>query len=76
MEILLLIAIIVVGASGLYVAATFNTRTRQNFAPLMDDAAKNIGKKIEAASGKVQEQAQAIADELQQEREKQGPGGA
>jgi archaellum component FlaC len=64
MEILLLIAIIVVGASGLYVALTFNTRTRQNFAPLMDDAATNIGQQIDA----VRQQTQTIADELQEER--------
>lgn len=35
MEILLLVAIIAVEASGLYAAATFNKRTRQNTAPLM-----------------------------------------
>lgn len=66
MEILLLITIIVVGASALYVAATFNTRTRQNFAPLMDDAARKIGRNIEVASGELRGQFQVIADELRQ----------
>jgi hypothetical protein len=66
MEILLLIAIIAVGASGLYVAATFNSRTRQNFAPLMDDAAKNIGKEIAATRGELGRQMQAITDDVRQ----------
>ena len=69
MEILLLIAIIAVGASGLYVAATFNARTKKNFAPLMDDAAKNIAGRIEAASREQGQQVQAIAGELQRTTE-------
>jgi F0F1-type ATP synthase membrane subunit b/b' len=69
MEILLLIAIIAVGASGLYVAVTFNTRTKQNFAPLMNDAEKNIDEKIEAASGELRQQVQAVTDELRRNRE-------
>ena len=36
MEILLLVAIMVVAAAGLYVAATFNKRTEQSTAPLRD----------------------------------------
>ncbi len=42
MEILLLVTVIVVGASGLYVAATFNRRTQLSTAPLIDDALKKI----------------------------------
>jgi hypothetical protein len=64
MEILLLITIIVVGAAALYVAATFNARTRQNFGPLMDDAARKISRNIEIASGELRGQFQVIADEL------------
>jgi Flp pilus assembly protein TadB len=69
MEILLLIAIIAVGVSGLYVAATFNIRARQNFTLLMDDAAKNISKEIAAARGELRKQMQGIADQLQQNGE-------
>lgn len=68
MEIILLIAVIAVGASGLYVTATFNTRARQNFVPLMNDATKNICSNIETASGEVRQQMRAIADKLQEDR--------
>jgi hypothetical protein len=64
MEILLVIAIIAVGASGLYVAATFNTRTRQNFTPLMDNAERNLGKEITAARGALEQTMQAITGEV------------
>ena len=64
MEILLLIAILAVGASGLYVAATCNTRAKRNFAPL-DDAAE----KIEAARGQLGQQVQGIGGELQRNTE-------
>jgi hypothetical protein len=60
MEILFLIAILAVGASGLYVAATFNNRTKKNFDPLNE--------KIEAAGGQLgqlRQQVQGIADEQQ-----------
>lgn len=66
MEILLLIAIIAVGTSGLYVAATFNSRTRKNFAPLMDDAAKNIGKEMAPTREELGREMQAITDELRE----------
>lgn len=76
MEILLLVAIIAVGASALYVAITFNKRTRRNSAPLIDNAVKGISDKIEAsgreieASGRdLRRQLQVITDELQQEKE-------
>lgn len=69
MEILLLIAIIAVGASALYVAATFNARSRKNFSPLMGDAAKDISHEIEVASGELRQEIQAIAPDLQQNRE-------
>ena len=64
MEILLLIAIVAVGASGLYVAATFNTRTRQNFTPLMNNTERNLGKEITAARGVLEQEMQAITGEV------------
>jgi gas vesicle protein len=68
MEILLIIAILAVGASGLYVAATFNTRAKRNFDPL-NDAAKDIAAKIEAARGQLGQQVQGIGGELQRNTE-------
>jgi len=47
MEILLLVALVAVAASGLYVAVTFNRRTKQNTAPLINDAVNDITRKIE-----------------------------
>lgn len=47
MEILLLVVIVAVAAAGLYVAATFDRRTKQNTAPLIDDAVNDISRKIE-----------------------------
>lgn len=65
MEILLLIAVIASAASGLYVAATFNTRAKQNFAPLINETAKNVVEKIEAVGGELQQHMQTITDDLQ-----------
>jgi hypothetical protein len=69
MEILLLIAVIAAAAASLYVAANFNKRSQQNFAPLMDDASENIGKQIAAARGELEQQMTAIIKELRGNRE-------
>lgn len=69
MEILLLVAITAVAASGLYVAATFNKRTKQNTAPLIDSAAKNITERHEATAEELRQELQAIRKELRQGRE-------
>ena len=68
MEILLLIAIIVSAASGLYVAVAFNTRATQKFTPLVNAAAKSTDKKIEAVSGELQKHMKAITSELRENR--------
>jgi hypothetical protein len=70
MEILALVAVLVVAASGLYVAATFNTRTRRNTAPMIDDAAKHVSDKIEASGMDLRKQLLVISDELQRDRER------
>lgn len=64
MEIVLLIAVIVVGASSLFVAATFNLRARKNFDPLMDAV-----KTIEAANGGTRQQLRDITDDLRRNEE-------
>jgi hypothetical protein len=65
MEILLLVAIVAVAASGLYVAATFNRRTRLNAAPLID----HVDDRMEAAAKDLGEQIKAITDELQGDKD-------
>jgi len=54
MDIFILIAIIFVGASGLYVALKFDTRTQKTITkyvhPLIESEAKSIGEKIDASS--------------------------
>jgi len=69
MEILLLVVIMAVAASGLYVAATFNTRTKQNTAPLVDGAVKDIGKRIEVTAEDLGQRLQDITNELRRNRE-------
>jgi hypothetical protein len=64
MEILLLVAVIVVGVSALYVAATFNKRTRLNAAPLVN----SVAKRFEESGNDLRQQLNAIAIELQEER--------
>src|SRR5437867_10311407 len=49
LDILLVIAVIAIGASGLYVAVTFNTRTKQNTEPLINRAASTISGNINGA---------------------------
>lgn len=69
MEILLLVVIMAVAASGVYVAATFNKRTKQNTAPLVDGAVKGIAKGIEVTAEDLRQQLQVITNELRQNRE-------
>ena len=73
MEILLLIAIVAVGASGLFVAFTFNDRMEKSFAPLISNAVKSISQKIgqEVATthGELREHIQATTDEVRQNRD-------
>ena len=69
MEILLLVAVIVVGVSGLYVAATFNRRTRQNAAPLVNEAVKGISRQVAESGENLSQQLHEIDSQLQQERE-------
>jgi hypothetical protein len=69
MEILLVVATLAVGVAVLYVTATFSVRTRQNTAPLIDAAAKDISGQIEATAGELRRQLQGMADELQRDRD-------
>ena len=68
MEILLLVTIMVVAASCLYVAATFNKRTKQNTGPLIDDAVKDIAERIDRATENLRRQLQLITNELRKDR--------
>jgi hypothetical protein len=65
MEILILIAVIAVGASALYVAYTLKTRTEQQIDPLLQKTRQDILKQIEAADGAQRKQIQAITAGLQ-----------
>jgi hypothetical protein len=67
MEILLLIAIVAVGAAGLYVAATFNKRTEQNFDPLIKKAEANISREVTEARAELLKEVQAASGELRQQ---------
>lgn len=69
MEILLLVAIIAVGVSGLYVAATFNKRTRQNAAPLVNEAVKGISRQVADTGENLSQQLHEIDLQMQQDRE-------
>ena len=57
LDILVVIAVIAVGASGLYAAVTFNTRTKQNTEPLVDRAVStlsgNINRAVSTLSGNI-----------------------
>ena len=50
MEILLVVTTLAVGVAVLYVTATFRTRIRQNTAPLIDGAVKDISRQLETSS--------------------------
>jgi hypothetical protein len=71
MEIVLTVAIAVVAAAGLYVAATFNRRTRQSTAPLIEAAVGDISAQIKVTADDLRRQLQAITDDLHQDREQQ-----
>lgn len=69
MEILLIVAIVAVGVSGLYVAATFNRRTRRTTAPLMNEAVRGISRQVADTGGSLSQQLHEIDAQLQEERE-------
>jgi len=69
MEILLVVATLAVGVAVLFVTATFSARTRQNTAPLIDAAAKDISGHLEATAGDLRRQLREMADELQRQRD-------
>ncbi len=70
MEIFLLLAVVAVGASGLYVAATLNSRAKQTTEPLIDKAVTRISGDIDTAlTQKLQELRIGLGQELA-EREK------
>lgn len=71
MEILLLVAMMVVGASALYVAATFNTRAKRNVAPLIRNAANDIARQVEETSKTLQKQLQEVSGELRNARKRE-----
>lgn len=66
MEILILIAIIAVGASALYVAATFNIRIEQKIKPLRVDVKTDIREQNEKTREELEQQIQAITDQLRE----------
>jgi hypothetical protein len=69
LDILLIVATLVVAAVGLYVAVTFGRRTRQNFAPLIDGALKEVSEQVEAMAEDLRGRIRVIADELQRDRD-------
>jgi hypothetical protein len=69
MEILLVVATLAVGVAVLYVTATLRTRIRQNTAPLLDGAVKDLSGQLETTTGELKRQLQLLADELQRDRE-------
>ena len=69
MEILLVVTTLAVGVAVLYVTATLRTRTRQNTAPLIDGAVKDISGQLETTTVELKRQLQLMADELQRDRE-------
>ncbi len=71
MEILLIAAIAVVAVAALYVAATFDLRAKQNTAPLIDEAVRKISDQMRATEESMRHQLQALADDLQRDREQQ-----
>jgi hypothetical protein len=71
MEILILIAVIVTGASGLYVAYNFKNHIEKHVAPLMERIAQDARNQIEAASKELRQQVWTMTDGLR--REIRGP---
>ena len=71
METLLIAALVVVAAAGLYVALTFSKRTRQSTAPLIDAALSDLHDQLRATSDDLRGQLRAIAEDLHRERDEQ-----
>jgi len=71
MEIVLVVAIVAVAATGLFVATTFNKRTRQTAAPLIDAAVSEITAQLTATADDLRRQLRAISDDLHQDRDQQ-----
>ena len=69
MEILLIVAIAVVAATGLYVAVTFNRRARQTTAPLIEAAVSDISAQLRVTAADLRRQLQEISDDLQHDRD-------
>jgi hypothetical protein len=69
MEIVLIVAIAVVAAAALYVAVTFNRRTRKTTAPQIADAVQAISDHVAATAAQLSLQIQDIADNLRRDRE-------
>jgi len=69
MEILLGLVVVVIGASSLYVALTFNARTQRSAAPLIEHAISELSQRIEAANGATKSQLQDVKKELSRVRE-------
>jgi hypothetical protein len=65
MEILILIAVIATGASGLYVAYTFKTHIERYVEPLMQRTAQDARTQIEAVSTDLKQQIQASTGQLE-----------
>jgi hypothetical protein len=64
MEILLIIAIVAVSAAALYVAATFDTRTKQAADPLITDAVTIIAKEMSELAERLRQDLGADVDQL------------
>jgi hypothetical protein len=71
METVLIAALVVVAAAGLYVALTFNRRTRQSTAPLIDAALSDLHDQLRATSDELRRQLQAITEDLHRDRDEQ-----
>ena len=65
MEMLILIAVILTGASGLYMAYTFKTHIEKHVAPLMERITQDARNQVEAASKELRQQIQATAGPLE-----------
>ena len=65
MEILILIAVIATGASGLYVAYTLKTHVERHVEPLMQRTAQAARTQIEAVSNDLKQQIQASTGQLE-----------
>src|ERR1700753_3234439 len=71
MEIVLVAALIVVAASALLVALTFNRRTRQTTAPLIDAAVRDLREQLRTTSDELRRQLRSISDDLHRDRDEQ-----